>query len=160
MHLAEFNIGILRHDWDDPRIAEFANGLDLVNGLAARAPGFVWRLGDDEMEAAQSDVAGVLGGNPRIASTLSVWEDAESLEQFVWNTVHRQFYAKRVDWFEPGQGLRLVLWWVPEGHRPDIAEAKARFDHLRAHGDSDHAFGWAHLKEARLWRDRQCGEAA
>ncbi|WP_370282130.1 DUF3291 domain-containing protein [Pseudooceanicola sp.] len=40
-HIAEFNIGILRHGWDDPRIADFVNGLDRVNALAHRSPGFV-----------------------------------------------------------------------------------------------------------------------
>ena len=33
-------------------------------------------------------------------------------------------------------------------------------DHLRAHGDSDHAFGWAHLPQARLWRTRACAAMA
>lgn len=44
MHLAELNIGTLHYPQDDPRVAEFMNNLDLVNGLAERAPGFVWRL--------------------------------------------------------------------------------------------------------------------
>ncbi|WP_226780554.1 DUF3291 domain-containing protein [Oceaniglobus trochenteri] len=147
-HIAEFNVGILSHDWDDPRVADFVNGLDLVNRVAARSPGFVWRLGDDDMEAAQNDVAGVLGGNPRTASTLSVWRDVPSLEHFVWNTVHKRFYDRRHEWYDMGAVLRLVMWWVPEGHRPTIAEAKARFDLLDRDGPSDRAFGWSWLKRA------------
>ncbi len=160
--LAEFNIGTLKYDWDDPRIADFANNLDLVNGLAARSPGFVWRLGDEDMDAAQNDGDGVLGGNPRTASTLSVWESGEALEQFVWNTVHKRFYDRKGEWYaaEENTGPRLVMWWVEIGHKPTIEEAKARLDHLAAHGDSDHAFGWAHLKTARLWRSKQCDGAA
>lgn len=159
-HLAEFNIGVLRYDWDDPRVADFVNGLDLVNGIAARSPGFVWRFGDADMEDAQLDDAGPLGGNPRTASTLSVWENVESLEAFVWKTVHKQFYDRKVDWFAPGQGIRMVLWWVPKGHRPTIAEAKARFDLLSDRGDSEDAFGWSYLQQARLWKDKQCEVAA
>lgn len=102
MHLAEFNIGVLRHDWDDPRIKDFADNLDRVNRLAQRAEGFVWRLPDDEMEAAQTDPAQPLGGNPRTASTLSVWRDAASLDRFVWTTLHRVFYERRAEWFAPG----------------------------------------------------------
>ena len=34
----------------------------------------------------------------------------------------------------------LVLWWVPEGHRPTIAEAKARLDLLRELGPTPEAF--------------------
>ena len=38
-HLAQLNIGRLRYPTDDPRMADFMNNLDLVNGLAERTPG-------------------------------------------------------------------------------------------------------------------------
>jgi hypothetical protein len=41
-HLAQLNIGRIRYEIDDPRMADFANNLALVNGLAERTPGFVW----------------------------------------------------------------------------------------------------------------------
>ncbi|WP_300016757.1 DUF3291 domain-containing protein [uncultured Roseobacter sp.] len=159
-HLAEFNIGILQYDWDDPRVADFVNGMDLVNGIAQRSPGFVWMMDEEAMETAQTDPDGPLGGNPRTASTLSVWEDAESLEHFVWNTVHKQFYDRKEEWYGAVETLRLVMWWVPEGHRPSIEEAMARFRHLEQHGETEHAFGWSHLKDAQLWKQKQCGTAA
>jgi hypothetical protein len=49
---------------------------------------------------------------------------------------------------------------VPEGHRPPLEEALARLDHLELQGDSDEAFGWRHLPQARLWRDRACAQGA
>ncbi|MCR8546262.1 DUF3291 domain-containing protein [Salipiger sp. P9] len=159
-HLAEFNLGVLKYDWDDPRVKDFVDGLDLVNGIAQRSAGFVWMMSGDEMEAEQLAPEGALGGNPRLASTLSVWEDAASLEHFVWNTVHKRFYDRKAEWYDAVDSLRLVMWWVPEGHRPTTAEAMARFRHLETHGDSAFAFGWAHLKEAELWKTKQCGEAA
>ena len=160
-HLAEFNIGTLRYDWDDPRLKDFADNLARVNAIAHRSPGFVWQLDEDAMEAAQLDPAGPLGGNPRTASTLSVWEDVQSLEGFVWNTVHKHFYDRKDEWYDPAdQGLRLVMWWVPVGHCPDISEAAARLAHLETHGNSGHAFGWSHLAEAELWKAKQCGQAA
>ncbi len=147
MHLAEFNIGTLRYDWDDPRVADFAENLDRVYALARRSPGYVWHLEGHEMEAAQLDPNGPLGGNPRTASTLSVWEDAESLRHFTFQTLHRQFYDRRGEWYDPAaQGLRLVMWWVATGHRPSVAEAAQRLDHLAAHGDTAEAFGWAALE--------------
>lgn len=149
MHLAEFNIGTLKYDWDDPRIADFADNLDRVYAVAERSPGFVWRLSDGEMEAAQLDPDGPLGGNPRTASTLSVWEDLASLETYVWNTVHKQFFDRRHEWYGAGQPLRLVLWQVPVGHRPDMEEAVARYRHLEANGDGPEAFGWAYARG--LW---------
>lgn len=159
-HLAEFNLGTLAHHWDDPRVAEFTDNLSRVSALAQRAPGFVWQMPGEEMQAAQTDPDGPLGGDPRTASTLSVWQDGESLDRFVWGTVHKRFFDKRAAWFLPPQGEGLVLWWVPVGHRPSLAEAAARLRHLNARGDSDRAFGWAALPDARLWRARACGELA
>lgn len=143
--LASFNLGLLRHDWDDPRIAEFADNLDRVNAIAHRSEGFVWQMGPDKMDAAQRDPDGPLGGNPRLASTLSVWRDRDCLHRFVFRTLHRRFFDRRAAWFDPGQpGPRLVLWWVPRGHRPTIGEAARRLDLRRDRGDSDDAFGWAY----------------
>ena len=91
---------------------------------------------------------------------LTVGQDVASLEQFVWNTVHRQFYERRQDWFERHVEMHLAMWWVTAGHRPTLDEAMQRLQHLRAHGDSDHAFGWAHLEDAQLWRARNCNATA
>ncbi|OAN79329.1 hypothetical protein A8B82_08040 [Sulfitobacter sp. EhC04] len=156
-HLAELNLGILKYDWDDPRVQYFVKGLDLVNGVAARSPGFVWRMDDAEMEFEQTHADGVMGANPRMASTLSVWEDVASLEHFVWNTVHKRFYDRKAEWYDMGASLRFCMWWVPVGHRPTMTEAMARFRHLEDHGPTDHAFGWEHLKEAQLWKASACG---
>ena len=160
-HLAELNLGVLRYDWDDPRIADFANGIAPVMALADRADGFIWRMSDDDMDKEQRDPNGALGGNPRVASTLSVWRDAASLEDFVLNTVHRQFYERRAEWYDLAKhGVRFVMWWVPKGHIPTIKEGVARFRYFEEHGDSDHAFGWAHLKDASLWKSHGCAHAA
>lgn len=156
-HLAEFNLGVLKYDWDDPRVADFQNGLDLVNGVAMRSAGFVWMLDGDGMEAAQLDPNGALGGNPRTASTLSVWEDAASLEHFVWNTVHKRFYDRKAEWYDHTDAVRLVMWWVPAGHRPTVDEAMERIRHLEQHGPSEFAFGWAALQDAQQWKDKACG---
>lgn len=160
LHLAEFNFGTLKYDWDDPRLSGFVEGLDLVNGLAAASPGFVWRMPDDAMDTAQNDPAGVFGGSPRVASTLSVWETAEALENFVWKTVHRQFYGRKAEWYEADGNGNLVLWWVPAGHRPSVAEGMARWETWRAEGNSDHAFGWSYLKQAQAWKTHACAQAA
>lgn len=155
-HIAELNLGILKYDWDDPRVKDFVDGLDLVNAAAARSPGFVWRMGDDDMEFEQTHSDGAMGANPRIASTLSVWEDVASLEHFVWNTVHKRYYDRKAEWYDMGASLRFCMWWVPQGHRPTMTEAMARFRHLEHHGPSDHAFGWAHIADADMWKTKQC----
>ncbi len=160
-HIAEFNIGTLRHDWDDPRVADFADNIDRVNAIAMRSPGFVWMMDEDAMEAAQNAVNGVLGGNPRTASTLSVWENAARLGEFVFTTVHKAFYARGPEWYEPQTTPRMVLWHVPVGHRPSIEEAAERLAHLTENGPSDFAFGWDHLPKAdRGWEAFRCDHAA
>ena len=35
-------------------------------------------------------------------------------------------------------------------------DALDRLEHRKRYGDSDHAFGWAHLPEARFWRSHAC----
>ncbi len=158
-HLAELNIGWLVADTDDPRVAEFMAALDRVNGMGKRMPGFVWMMeGSGEPGRGNTEVK--IGGDPRFVSNLTVWESIETLENFVWNTVHRQFYERRTEWFEVLGEMHFVMWWVPAGHRPTLEEGLERLAHLKERGDSDHAFGWKWLEQAKLWRERQCGVAA
>lgn len=91
MHLAELNIGRFRYPTTDPRMADFMNNLDRVNAIAERSDGFIWRLRDDSGNATNFRPF----SDPDVAVNLSVWRDAESLEHYVWNTVHKQFYRRR-----------------------------------------------------------------
>ncbi|MDX8349547.1 DUF3291 domain-containing protein [Cognatiyoonia sp. IB215446] len=140
-HLAEFNFGTLRYSWDDPRLADFQNGLDQVNAIGARSPGSVWRMPDDVMEAAQEDPRGPLADRPNTASTLSVWTGPGRLYRFAMKTLHARFMARNDEWFVPGDRGYLVCWWVPIGHRPDVAEGMARWNELQAQGETENVFG-------------------
>jgi uncharacterized protein DUF3291 len=153
MHLAQLNIGRLRHETDDPRMADFMNNLALVNSLAERAPGFVWRYQDDSGNATNTRP---YADDPRMAINMSVWENIEALERYVWQTVHKRFYGRREEWFEKMEGRYFVMWWVPAGHRPTVQEAIERLDHLRKHGPSEHAFGWESADGAQLWKTARC----
>ena len=147
MHLAELNFGVLRHDWDDPRVAPFVDALEAVAAIAHRSPGFVWQLDEEAMEAAQNDPGGPLGGNPRTASTLSVWTDAESLWAFVDRSVHGRYLRRAEEWSVPGDRGFLVMWWVDEGHLPTLKEGMERFRHLQTHGETEHAFSFGWLRK-------------
>lgn len=152
MQLAEFNVGHLRYPIDDPRVRRFVMALDMVNGIAERMPGFVWRLKDDSGNATAIPVY----DDPKIVPNLSVWTDIGSLENFVWKTVHKTFYERREQWFEVLEKQNFVMWPVEDGHQPTLDEAKARLDHLNQYGDSDHAFGWSYVPQARLWLEARC----
>ncbi|MDF0599230.1 DUF3291 domain-containing protein [Psychromarinibacter sp. C21-152] len=159
MHLAELNVGRLVAPTDDPRVAEFMAALDRINGLGKRMPGFVWMM-EGSGEPGTGNTEAKIGGDPQYVSNLTVWEDVASLENFVWNTVHRQFYDRRHEWFQVLADQHFVMWWIPAGHRPSLEEALGRLDDLRANGPSERAFGWADLPEARLWRTRNCASTA
>ncbi|MEL6478043.1 MAG: DUF3291 domain-containing protein [Pseudomonadota bacterium] len=156
-HLAQINIGRLVAPVDDPRVREFMDNLDRVNGVAERLPGYVWRLQSDIGNATDLPLS---AEDPQFISNISVWEDIASFEQFVWNTVHRQFYERKHEWFEAVTDQHFAMWWVPIGHRPTQEEGMDRLALLRERGDSDQAFGWSYLAEARLWRTRNCSHLA
>ncbi len=75
-----------------------------------------------------------------MAVNLSVWKDVNSLRLFVFHTAHVEIMRRRREWFEKMDEAFLVLWWVPQGHRPDIEEAKARLELLRRKGPTAEAF--------------------
>ena len=144
-HLAQFNIGRLKYGLDDPRVADFVNGVEMVNRIAGRSAGFVWKY--------ETGAGGVVDeqvdGDDRTVVNMTVWEDAEALREFTFMTLHKHFYKRRAEWFEPLDKAHFVMWHVAPGHEPTLAEGMERLEYLRNHGDSDHAFGWAHLQRPR-----------
>lgn len=152
-HLAQLNVGHIRHATDDPRMAEFMEALDAVNALAERSPGFVWRFKD---EASNNATNVLVTPDPSFLINLSVWETTGQLEHFVWNTVHKRFYMKKGHWFVPMGTPHFVMWWVRAGHLPTPQEALARLDHLAAHGPSNHAFGWESLPGVERIMQQRC----
>ena len=143
MHLAELNIGRLIADTDDPRVADFMNNLDRINGLGKRMPGFVWMM---EGAAGAGNTATKLDDTGRLVPNLTVWEDKASLEAFVFNTLHKKFMDRKAEWFEVLETMHFVMWWVPKGHRPTMDEAMAKLAHLEAQGETADAFGWTYLR--------------
>jgi uncharacterized protein DUF3291 len=158
-NLAELNIGRLLAPTDDPRVAEFMNALDTINGLGKRMPGFVWMM-EGSGEPGTGNTENIIDGDAQFVPNLTVWRDVKSLETFVWDTVHRQFYERRAEWFEVLGDMSFVMWWVPEDHRPTLDEALAKLEHLRANGDSDQAFGWSYLQDTTKWRASVCKQEA
>jgi hypothetical protein len=151
-HLAQINIARLLYPQGDPRVAGFFDNLDRVNAAAERMPGFVWRMKDDSGNATSISAY----DDPMILVNMSVWENVETFETFVWQTVHANIYRRRTGWFEPMKGPHLAMWWIEPGHTPAPAEGRTRLEHLEQHGPSSHAFGWESLPAAKLWREGRC----
>jgi hypothetical protein len=134
--LAQLNIGIIRGPMDSTVMAEFAANLERINTLADRAPGFVWRLQTDAGDATAIRPF----ENENQLLNMSVWCDLDSLRQFVYRSAHAEFLRRRGEWFERMNEAYVVLWWVPRGHRPGIAEAIERLEAVRRTGPHREAF--------------------
>jgi hypothetical protein len=153
MRFAELNVGYARYPLDDPRMAGFMDNLDKLNALAERSKGYIWRMKSDSGNA--TDLA--VPGDEELISNMSVWEDVESLGDYVFNTIHAKFYEKRPAWFENMMSNHFVMWWIEDDHIPTLEEAMQRLAHLQEHGSSDHAFGWDAVEMTAY---RQCEIAA
>jgi hypothetical protein len=135
-HLAQVNVGIIAAPLDSPQLADFVAGLDPVNALADGAPGFVWRLQTEDGDATAIRAF----DDDRILVNMSVWEDVESLGEFVYRSGHLEVLRRRREWFDRMTSVFLALWWIPDGTRPTVDEAKRRLELLEARGPTADAF--------------------
>ncbi|MDJ0920832.1 MAG: DUF3291 domain-containing protein [Henriciella sp.] len=140
MQLAQLNVAEALYPMDDPRMDGFTGPIEVINALAERSPGFVWRLEDDSERDGALDLR--LPGETDVLVNMSVWDDVDSLYHFVYKTAHAKLIRQREDWFVPMTQAILVLWWVPDGHIPDLHEANERLQHFRANGPTPHAFSF------------------
>jgi hypothetical protein len=136
-HLAQINVGRMLGLRGDPVVQGFFDALDQVNALADASPGFVWRLIGEE-GANATDIQPT--ADPLLLMNMSVWQDAESLFDFVYRTAHTPVMAKRRHWFERFDGAFMALWWIPAGTIPTINDGLSRLWHLDRFGPTPHAF--------------------
>ncbi|MDH3388342.1 MAG: DUF3291 domain-containing protein [Gammaproteobacteria bacterium] len=134
-YLAQLNIAKMKFAFADPQMQEFVMLLDEVNALADAAPGFVWRLQTEEGDATAVDFFG-----PGYLVNMSVWQDIESLRNYVLRSAHKNVLARRKEWFERMEDAYAVLWWIPAGRIPSLEEAGERLESLRNDGASARAF--------------------
>ncbi|WP_409180898.1 DUF3291 domain-containing protein [Amycolatopsis sp. VS8301801F10] len=138
-HLAQLNVGILRHPLEDPRMHGFTSMLDTLNEVADNAPGFVWRLVEDGGNDATA-IRTSLGAD--VLVNMSVWENRDALWDYVYRSGHLDMLRRRSEWFELPKAPFQVLWWVPAGRLPTVEEAVERLELLREKGSSPRAFGF------------------
>ena len=136
--LAQINIAELLAPLESPQLRDFVNSLDRVNALAEGSEGFVWRLVGDGNDATSLRP---FGGN--IIVNMSVWRDVAALRDFTYLSAHVEIMKRRREWFSRMAKAYLCLWWVPEGHRPTVAEAAARLQRLQESGPTPEAFTFA-----------------
>ena len=130
-HLAQLNIAKMKFGMDSPELADFVARLEEVNALADDSPGFVWRLQTDTGDATAIDFFG-----PDTLVNMSVWQNIESLHDYVYRSAHKEVLARRKEWFERMLEAYSVLWWIPAGHIPTFEEAAQRLEQLQDSGPS------------------------
>jgi hypothetical protein len=130
----------MREPLESPSMADFVANLERINALAEASPGFVWRLQGDGGNATSIRTFG-----HDMLVNLSVWRDVAALNRYVYGSAHVEIMRRRREWFERMGEAFLVLWWVPEGHRPTEVEAAARLAQLREQGPSAEAFHFGAL---------------
>ncbi|KQV21709.1 MULTISPECIES: DUF3291 domain-containing protein [unclassified Kitasatospora] len=133
--LAQINIARLLFPIDGPELADFVTALDPVNALAESAEGFVWRLTDSATEGTVR-----IFEDDWLIVNMSVWQDPDALETFVYSPEHIAVLRRRREWFARAGEAMTALWWVPAGHRPTVAEAERKLVELRAKGPSAEVF--------------------
>ncbi|HEU5155867.1 MAG TPA: DUF3291 domain-containing protein [Streptosporangiaceae bacterium] len=128
-HLAQANIIYAVDSLKSETLADFHEMAVVVDALARKTAGFVWRL----------ESLFDLPENPYVLN-ISVWEDLESLRKFVYSGAHADSLKLRKKWFKPPKSAPSVLWWMPAGELPDNDEGMARLATLRARGPTPDAF--------------------
>src|SRR5262245_27762198 len=129
--LAQGNIARMRAPLESEVMEGFRSELARINAIADASPGFVWRL-----QSEQGDATAIRAfDDPLILFNMSVWESLEALHEYVYKSDHVGPLRKRRVGFAALAGrASLVLWWLPAGHVPTVAEAVERLAWLDARG--------------------------
>ena len=137
-YLAQINIAKMLAPIDSPVMADFVANLDSINALAETSEGFVWRLKDESNNATAIKIF----DDDFLIVNMSVWENTESLFQFVYQSNHVEIFKRRKEWFEKMDEMHMAQWYVQAGHLPTVADAVERLNYLRNHGETPFSFSF------------------
>ncbi len=147
--IAFFTLGVLKAPVGDSAVQGFVDRLGEVYRAAEGSAGFfarsvrnlqTWEHSWGPVIAPQCVPAGLR--LTRLAMTLSVWRDLESVAAFTYRGPHAEALSKRGTWFLSGPWPSYVAWWVDEQHQPSWSEAVGRIDRLHTRGATPQAFSF------------------
>ena len=141
MNVAVLTYGRLKAPVGHSSVAEFVDAADAISALAERCEGVLWRCASDQNEDTMAHYQ-KHAGDPRVSMTLSVWSNRKAVRRHAFSTLRGRFWKKRSDWFAPQDGANMVMWYVPEDHHPDYAEALKKLANFNTNGSSDYASRW------------------
>jgi hypothetical protein len=144
--IAEINVARMKGiNIQDPIMREFVDNLDKVNEIAESSDGFIWRLKDENNNATAFNPY----DDEQVIINISVWENIEKLEKFMYQTLHVEFLKRRKEWFQAFGKVYTAMWWISPGKFPTIREATEKLTYLQEHGPSSLVFDFRnkHLSE-------------
>lgn len=146
-HLAIYNFGIHSASYMTAEVQGFALREPLNFEAARRAVGFVGRSGytgepGPESWGEQVFPRFLQTGQNGAVSSLSLWQDIESLMAFTYAGVHADALKHARHWNERQAWPSLVLFWVTSGTVPSWSEAVSRFELLADQGPTLEAFSF------------------
>ncbi|AKI03275.1 protein of unknown function (DUF3291) [Hoeflea sp. IMCC20628] len=145
-HLAIYNFGLHVAAYGAPEVQGFARREPLNFAAAEKASGFVGRSGYDGEPGPGSWGLQVFprfiigSGFDSGPSSLSSWDDVESLMAFSYAGVHAEALRNARNWNTKNDWPPLVLWWFEAGCRPDWQQGANKLEWLHDHGPGPDAF--------------------
>ena len=132
-----------RYPLDSPQMADFMNNLDLINGLAEKSDGFIWRY-----HLAAGEPTGVPQfDNAPIIVNMSLWHSEDALKTFAYKTLHKRFFGRKGEWFTPMATPHLALWWREAGTLPRAEDGARKLEQLANEGPSEEVFTFDYLSQ-------------
>ena len=153
-HAALYTFGIFNKPSVDTANVGFHLRNDPILALVDKAAGIIARsgyAGEPGPESWSTQVYPrfyIEKGDSYSPSTLSVWQDLESVFAFSYFGLHAEALAHGREWFQKPQWPPYVLWWIRAGEQINWADGVHRHEHLHDHGPSAYAFNFKNAFDA------------
>lgn len=134
--LAQINVAQAKAEINTATMHGFVSRLDEINAIADSSEGFVWRLQSKEGDSTSIRVF----EDSLLLVNMSVWENIETLRNYVYKSLHVEMIRDREAWFNKSATAHQAMWWIPAGHIPTTEEAKEKLEYIQLHGPSQEAF--------------------
>lgn len=163
--IAFMTIGILHEPLGGDRVQGFFDRVPAVFESAETSEGFVDRSVRDPISRQDSwgklvvpQCYSHIEDPALLPSTLSIWDDLESVAAFAYHGHHGEAMSRRREWFTGHDHPTYVAWWVEDNTTLNWEVASERLDHLNQHGPTAYAFDFkapfdAHGNPAPLNRE-------
>jgi len=155
--IAFTTFAILKAPYGNPGVQEFDDLTPFAFEQAERSPGFIARAKESadqshltnferdwgawgKFNAPRFYTGGRTNDTDSRASTLSLWEDLESVFAFVYDGLHRDTLRRRHEWFLKPEWPSYAAWWVADDAVPTWDDACRALEHLHDNGPTPTAF--------------------